>query len=138
MTRVQLLKNMADDTILPDDVQVLEIRAKNAVPIGETTYWCHVHKLPDELMKKHHVLQFEPVIQPGNEGLVHHMEVFHCVAPVEEDITLYVGPCFATDRPQSTMVCKRVLAAWAMGAVAFKYPNVSEKYSYSFQAGSGS
>lgn len=129
MTRVQLLKNMAEDTSLPDNVKTLEIRAKNAiVPNLETTYWCHVHRLPEELIRKHHVLQYEPVIQAGNEGLVHHMEVFHCVAPADEEIPLYVGPCFADDRPQSTMVCKRVLAAWAMGAVAFTYPEVSSNF----------
>lgn len=53
------------------------------------------------------------------------MEVFHCVAPANQEIPLYVGPCFAKDRPESTMVCKRVLAAWAMGAAEFKYPNAS-------------
>lgn len=131
MTRVQLLKNTFETTIFPNEVQQLEIRAKNVeVPGVETTYWCHVHRLPQEMVVKHHVLQYESAIQPGNEGLVHHMEVFHCVAPVDEEIPLYVGPCFAEDRPQPTMVCKRVLAAWAMGAAAFTYPDVSLIFKY--------
>lgn len=70
-------------------------------------------------------LKFAPNIQKGNEGVVHHMEVFHCIAPEDEEIPLYVGSCFSEDRPPRTQVCKRVLAAWAMGATAFTYPNVS-------------
>lgn len=52
------------------------------------------------------------------------MEVFHCIAPVNEEIPLYIGSCFAPERPKSTQVCKRVLAAWAMGANPFTYPEV--------------
>nr|CAD7435261.1 unnamed protein product [Timema monikensis] len=66
--------------------------------------------------------QFEAVVQEGNEALVHHMEVFHCVAPPEQNIPEYKGPCFAPQRPETTQVCKRVLAAWAMGAPPFVYP----------------
>nr|CAD7448509.1 unnamed protein product [Timema bartmani] len=65
---------------------------------------------------------FEAVVQEGNEALVHHMEVFHCVAPPDQNIPEYKGPCFAPQRPETTQVCKRVLAAWAMGAPPFVYP----------------
>lgn len=123
MVRVQLLKNL--DTYLPlqRDVKTLEILAKNVeIPPVETTYWCHVHKLPNELKKKHHVVKYEPAIQIDSEGIVHHMEVFHCVAPASEDIPTYAGSCFDEKRPNGTQVCKRVLAAWAMGAKEFSYP----------------
>jgi hypothetical protein len=52
------------------------------------------------------------------------MEVFHCEAPPDQEIPLYVGKCFANDRPEETQVCKRVLAAWAMGAPPFTYPRL--------------
>lgn len=68
--------------------------------------------------------QYEPAIQKGNEHLVHHMEVFHCEAPPNEALPLYAGPCFGENRPNATKVCKRVIAAWAMGAKAFSYPQV--------------
>lgn len=68
--------------------------------------------------------QYEPVIQKGNEHLVHHMEVFHCESDAEEEMPSYVGPCFAEYRPDKTKVCKRVVAAWAMGAGPFSYPKV--------------
>lgn len=53
------------------------------------------------------------------------MEVFHCEASPNEEIPLYDGDCFASERPKATQVCKRVLAAWAMGAPPFVYPEVS-------------
>jgi dopamine beta-monooxygenase len=64
------------------------------VKIGavETTYWCHVMKVPEALLKKkHHVVQFGSVIQKGNEELVHHMEVFHCLAESSVEIPSYAG-----------------------------------------------
>ncbi|KAK4873371.1 hypothetical protein RN001_015400 [Aquatica leii] len=124
MVRVQLLKNTHVNTELPDTYKIVEVTAdKVQVPSSDTTYWCHVHKLPNEYYNKHHIIQFEGIIQKGNEGLVHHMEVFHCIAPPDEVIPFYRGSCFAQDRPASTQVCKRVLAAWAMGAKAFVYPD---------------
>lgn len=58
MVRVQLLKNTAANSELPKEAEVLNIVAdKVHVPADETTYWCHVHKLPDEFQDKHHVVQ---------------------------------------------------------------------------------
>lgn len=58
MTRVQLLKNTQANAELPPQVQHLNILAdKVKVPGVETTYWCHVQRLPEELIQKHHVVQ---------------------------------------------------------------------------------
>ena len=70
--------------------------------------------------------QYEAVVDAGNEDLVHHMEVFHCEAPVSEKIPHYEGPCHAASRPPAIDQCKRVLAAWAMGADPLVYPEVSD------------
>ncbi|KAJ9576577.1 hypothetical protein L9F63_025529, partial [Diploptera punctata] len=123
MQRVQLLKNPNPPTALPPDTWKHEI-INNAVkvPGDDTTYWCKVHQLPPELRTKHHVVQYEAVIQPGNEALVHHMEVFHCEVSPEQHMPQYEGSCFSPDRPEPTQACKRVLAAWAMGALPFTYP----------------
>ena len=64
-------------------------------------------------------------MEKDNQDLVHHMEVFHCEAPVSEKIPRYEGPCHAADRPSAIDQCKRVLAAWAMGAMPLVYPQVS-------------
>lgn len=69
--------------------------------------------------------QFESVIEENSRGVVHHMEVFHCEAGADNQIPLYRGPCFSEKRPYKTQVCKKVLAAWAMGADPFVYPEVS-------------
>ncbi|KAJ0176492.1 hypothetical protein K1T71_007671 [Dendrolimus kikuchii] len=93
------------------------------VPGGDTTYWCKVVKLPEFIIKKiHHIIQFESTITQGNEGLVHHMEVFYCDAGAATDIPLYEGNCFANDRPEITKTCSKVKSAWAMGAPPFTYP----------------
>jgi len=52
------------------------------------------------------------------------MEVFHCETAFFEEVPLYSGNCFDKKRPKKTQVCKRVLAAWAMGAQPFTYPEV--------------
>ncbi|XP_063846631.1 dopamine beta-hydroxylase-like isoform X3 [Scylla paramamosain] len=95
---------------------------KVRVPAEETTYWCTVERLPDSFSEKQHVLQFGPVIEAGNEDLVHHMELFHCEYPPEVTVPKYQGPCAAPDRAPEIDACKRVLAAWAMGASPFVYP----------------
>lgn len=64
------------------------------------------------------------MVQNGNEGLVHHMEVFHCEATHDKAISPYSGLCTHTNRPKDTEVCKKVMAAWAMGATPFLYPKV--------------
>lgn len=89
-----------------------------SVPAKETTYWCHIQKLDDFLKKKHHIVQFEPIIT--NENVVHHMEVFHCDTDVNVAIPLYNGDCDTL--PAEAEVCKRVISLWAMGASAFTYP----------------
>ena len=72
------------------------------------------------------VFQFEAAIEQGREGLVHHMEVFHCEADSSHVIPLYDGACDDVKRTEATRVCKRVLAAWAYGAGPFVYPKVQQ------------
>ncbi|KAH9627911.1 hypothetical protein HF086_015355 [Spodoptera exigua] len=106
------------------DAYQLRITNKDLkVPGDDTTYWCRVVKLPDFVTKRvHHIIQFESTITKGNEGLVHHMEVFYCDADPNKEIPLYEGNCFAPNRPEITKTCSKVKAAWAMGAPPFVYP----------------
>ncbi|CAK1580485.1 unnamed protein product [Parnassius mnemosyne] len=93
------------------------------VPNSDTTYWCKVVKLPEFINQNvHHIIKFESVITKGNEGLVHHMELFYCDADPQQDIPYYNGNCFANNRPEITKLCSKVRAAWAMGAPPFAYP----------------
>jgi len=58
------------------------------------------------------------------------MEVFHCESSADNRIPLYSGPCFSEKRPYKTQVCKKVMAAWAMGAAPFVYPEVMNQQIY--------
>ncbi|XP_054721644.1 dopamine beta-hydroxylase-like [Uloborus diversus] len=121
--RVQLLKNIIPDPPFPDDTQIIIIHNnKVAVPSTETTYWCSLHRLPEEFENKHHVVQFSAEIQKESEGLVHHMEVFHCEVDATTKLPPWNGPCPSPSKPKILEACKRVLAAWAMGALPFTYP----------------
>ncbi|XP_037080255.1 dopamine beta-hydroxylase-like [Pollicipes pollicipes] len=123
LVRLQLLRPELAAPPLPAGVAHLDVPSHRVhVPAQETTYWCTVHKLPPTFSRKHHVVQYEAVVEKANEDLVHHMEVFHCEAPVSETIPSYQGPCHAPDRPPAIDKCKRVLAAWAMGAAPLVYP----------------
>ncbi|XP_040488103.1 dopamine beta-hydroxylase [Ursus maritimus] len=121
LQRVQLLKPDISVPALPLDVRTMEIRAQDAlIPDKETTYWCHVTELPAGF-SRHHIVMYEPIITKGNEALVHHMEVFQC-APQIESVPPFSGPCDSKMKPDRLKYCRHVLAAWALGAKAFYYP----------------
>lgn len=59
----------------------------------------------------------------GSEHLLHHMEVFHCVSDNPSDaFPLWSGSCGSDEAPDKLKHCKKVLAAWAIGAGPFTYP----------------
>ncbi|KFV76170.1 Dopamine beta-hydroxylase, partial [Struthio camelus australis] len=121
LQRVQLLKPNISVPELPSDMKTMEITAPDVViPSQETTYWCYMAELPKSF-PKHHIIMYEPVITAGNEALVHHMEVFQCAAEFDS-FPHYNGPCDAKMKPDRLNFCRHVLAAWAMGAQAFYYP----------------
>ncbi|GIX69823.1 dopamine beta-hydroxylase [Caerostris darwini] len=121
--RVQLLKNVIPNPPFPEDTKTLTIHNnKVAVPNVETTYWCTLHRLPPNFEDKNHVIQYSSAIQEGSEGLVHHMEVFHCEVDAHKKLPFWNGPCTSPEKPKILEACKRVLAAWAMGALPFTYP----------------
>lgn len=108
---------MSPDPVLPPDTKAVKITNNGTkIPARDTTYWCTTHTLPKDLEAKHHVIQYEAVIQKGNEGLVHHMELFHCEVEKETIVPSYMGPCDSEAKPRLLDSCKRVIAAWAMGA----------------------
>ncbi|XP_077500682.1 tyramine beta hydroxylase [Amblyomma americanum] len=121
--RAQLLKFMGEPPPFPPDTKFTNfLNDKVKVPNEETTYWCRLLKLPSDFAYKKHIVRYEANIQKGSEALVHHMELFHCEAPVDEELPSWNGPCSSPDRPQPLDRCKRVIAAWAMGAPPLAYP----------------
>ncbi|KAM6900881.1 dopamine beta-hydroxylase [Lycodopsis pacificus] len=121
LQRVLMLRPDTPSPTLPPDVQTLDVVAPNIViPNQETTYWCFIQTLPEN-MPKNHIIMYESVITPGNEAIVHHMEVFEC-SPDIRDVPGYSGSCDDKMKPGKLAFCRHVLAAWAMGAEAFYYP----------------
>ncbi|XP_035995693.1 dopamine beta-hydroxylase [Fundulus heteroclitus] len=119
--RILMLRPDTPSPTLPPDVQTLDVLAPNVIiPNQETTYWCFIQKLPDD-MTKNHIVMYESVITPGNEAIVHHIEVFEC-APDLREVPQYSGSCDDKMKPKNINFCRHVLAAWAMGAEAFYYP----------------
>ena len=100
------------------------------MPSDETTYWCEVKRFPDHVIsRKHHVIKYEGLISPETDGIVHHMEVFHCVNVTSVNAKSLRGPCkvFGAERPEGLESCRQVIGAWAMGAI------VSHKKSDTYQ-----
>ncbi|XP_038139569.1 dopamine beta-hydroxylase isoform X1 [Cyprinodon tularosa] len=119
--RLLMLRPDMPSPTLPPDVRTLDVVAPNVIiPNQETTYWCFIQKLPDN-MPKNHIIMYESVITPGNEAIVHHIEVFEC-APDLQEVPHYSGSCDDKMKPRKLNFCRHVLAAWAMGAEAFYYP----------------
>lgn len=120
--RVQILKAQIP-LQLPPDVQTFEVRSPDVtIPAAETTYWCSIHRLPNDVTsRENHIIQTEPIISEENRGIIHHMEVFHC--QMEGEMPDYSGPCTGDAAPfQQLETCRNVIGAWAMGATTFTYP----------------
>ncbi|XP_003795019.1 dopamine beta-hydroxylase [Otolemur garnettii] len=121
LQRVQLLKPELPIPNLPSDMPTMEIRVPNVlIPDNETTYWCYMKEL-QENFPSHHIVKYEAIITKGNEALVHHMEVFQCTDEVHS-FPSYSGPCDSKMKPDRLNYCRHVLAAWALGAKPFYYP----------------
>nr|XP_024108152.2 dopamine beta-hydroxylase isoform X1 [Pongo abelii]XP_054376834.1 dopamine beta-hydroxylase isoform X1 [Pongo abelii] len=121
LQRVQLLKPNIPEPELPPDTYTMEVQAPNIqIPSQETTYWCYIKELPKGF-SRHHIIKYEPIVTEGNEALVHHMEVFQC-APEMDNVPHFSGPCDSKMKPDRLNYCRHVLAAWALGAKAFYYP----------------
>uniref|UniRef100_A0AAY4ABC6 Dopamine beta-hydroxylase n=1 Tax=Denticeps clupeoides TaxID=299321 RepID=A0AAY4ABC6_9TELE len=119
--RVLLLRPETPSPPLPRDIRTLDVLAPDiTIPAQETTYWCHIYQLPPDL-PKNHIVMYEAAVTPGNEAIVHHMEVFEC-SPNMDVIPQYSGSCDSKMKPRKLNFCRHVLAAWALGAEPFYYP----------------
>eukprot|EP00058_Branchiostoma_floridae_P006570 XP_002592058.1 hypothetical protein BRAFLDRAFT_104768 [Branchiostoma floridae] len=88
----------------------------------DTTYWCHVFEMP-QLTSKHHVIKAEAIVQPGNEGTVHHLLVYTCKKNPNMTIMPEGHPgheCYTPNMPSDWRECYEgsILVAWAIGSGA--------------------
>lgn len=94
-----------------------------SIPQKDTVYWCKVFKLHPKFTKKHHIVRFEGIIDEKNRDVVHHMELFHCVFDPPLEMTSFSDVCTSETKPLGLRQCRKVVAAWAMGAEPFIYPS---------------
>ncbi|CAF3781384.1 unnamed protein product [Rotaria sp. Silwood1] len=127
LQRAQLLKSQVVYPPIPDDAPHLDYLNQDVlIPDDETTYWCTRFELPSFIMEQpHHIIRFDGVISPQSEGIVHHMELFHCDVDPDMQIPAYNGRCTSEEKPMGLTPCRRVIGAWAYGAANFFYPDVA-------------
>ncbi|KAH3863952.1 DBH-like monooxygenase protein 1 homolog [Dreissena polymorpha] len=105
---------------LPGDVQTRDWLNDNyLVPNKETTYRCKIFDLHD-IGKKHHMVKFEPVIQKGHEGIVHHMLVYKCSGIDRK----FIGTDYECYLQPNTQLypCGNVFMGWEYGGGDFYFP----------------
>nr|CAD7415206.1 unnamed protein product [Timema cristinae] len=74
-------------------------------------------------------LQYEPLIQRGNEGFVHHMLLYECVEAPESTILFesYVShrgtACYGPNMPAIWEKCLTPVLAWAIGSQGEMFPS---------------
>jgi len=80
------------------------------------------------MSKPHHIIRFDGIISPQSEGIVHHMELFHCDVDPQMEIPAYNDVCTSEQKPMGLTPCRRVVGAWAFGATNFTYPEEAGGY----------
>ena len=85
-----------------------------------TTYWCKL--ITFNASVKHHVIEFEPIITPGNEKNLHHILLHSCSASLS--LSEYEGFCASPVMPPQLFECYQnaIIMAWGIGAGSFKFP----------------
>ncbi|XP_078364957.1 DBH-like monooxygenase protein 1 [Oculina patagonica] len=123
--RSTFLLNGADNVPkLPDDTKSFNFTVnKTALPSTRTTYWYNVFEFP-KLQKRHDIIKIDPIIQEGNEGVVHHMLLYECKDDFPRSNLSYEGFLGSPDMPPAVKECigYSTFAAWAIGGQSFYFP----------------
>ncbi|XP_063289885.1 putative DBH-like monooxygenase protein 2 [Pelobates fuscus] len=90
------------------------------IPDQDTTYACTFLPLP-QVSTKHHIIMYEPMIDPKSVDIVHHILIYTCANSTE--ITFEVGDCYGSDVRFSQ--CMTPMLGWAVGGEAFYFPNTT-------------
>jgi dopamine beta-monooxygenase len=74
------------------------------------------------MKEPHHIFRFDGLVSPQSDGVVHHMELFHCDVGPNTAIPSFNQTCTSEQKPMGLTPCRRVIGAWALGATNFTYP----------------
>ncbi|XP_043671709.1 MOXD1 homolog 2 [Vespula pensylvanica] len=87
----------------------------------DSLLWCRVIKMPN-INRKHHVVKYEPVIEPGKNTYLHHMTLYECPInnlQLEEASKTTGSTCYKDDNATQ---CNTIAATWSLGSEGFNYP----------------
>ncbi|KAK6195952.1 hypothetical protein SNE40_001271 [Patella caerulea] len=119
-----LLLSPSQHRHLPPDAKHFDFLNKQFhLPARMTTYHCTSFKLPD-IGGKNHMVMFEPILQKGNEGVVHHILVYHC-PPSKQYDDKFINmeyECYE-HAPRELNECRAIMLAWAVGGGPFYFPD---------------
>ncbi|KYQ53019.1 MOXD1 like protein 1 [Trachymyrmex zeteki] len=94
------------------DVKLTRFEVTNTT---NTVYWCKIFK--PSLNKKHHMIGYTPLIEKGNEDLVHHIILYECTSPMLGKYTRMAGNhCYISAVPKEWNSCLQPILAWARGS----------------------
>jgi len=119
-----MLNSAEKEPTLPPDTKHFDItQNKTTISKKQTSYVCKVFEIP-QLNETHHIVKFEPIIQAGHEGVVHHMLLYECSDHFPDHHLNYTGDCYGSNMPPPISECTGVstIAAWAIGGKEFFYP----------------
>lgn len=121
---VFLLNTFENVPELPVDAESFDFKMnKTAVPVNRTTYMYRVFEFPD-LSGRHDIVQIDPIVQAGNEGVVHHMILYECGDNFPQIHVDFEGKTNSPDMPPPVLQCigLSIITAWAIGGQSFYYP----------------
>lgn len=122
---VFLLNAIKDVPKLPADAKTFAfLMNKTQLPPKRTTYYYRVFQFPT-LPGRRDIIRIEPVIQDGNEGIVHHILLYQCDHNNFPSSNLsYEGVGNSPDMPPAVKSCTgpSTIAAWAIGGETFYFP----------------
>ncbi|KAL5011590.1 hypothetical protein ScPMuIL_010141 [Solemya velum] len=90
-----------------------------SIPTQKTYYHCRISRTP-EVEESHHFIAFEPVIQPGNEKFVHHVDFYACV-DLDDSYAGYEFDC--VEERIITSFCPKAYAILTKGIPPYQLPD---------------
>ena len=126
---LNLDSGFGDEVELEDDIEYFDILMDEvSIPSQDTTYYCKTFKLPVFTETKH-VVKFEPIVQEGNEGAVHHLIAYSCPESAFQNES-HIGVEGICDdafdnMPSGDCIGGRMSYAWAIGGGALYFPEIA-------------
>ncbi|XP_076643114.1 DBH like monooxygenase olf413 [Halictus rubicundus] len=85
----------------------------------DTLHSCRIVKMPN-IHRKHHVVKYEPVIQPGSHDFLQHMTLYECRGNQTELESATKSSGSVSYQP--SFQCTTIAAIWSLGSEGFNYP----------------